>query len=51
MSVVSHDAETVDDDPGQEEMVITVTEVSRPSEMVEDDDSRDCHDQDDLIGG
>ena len=51
MSVVSHNAETVDDDPGQEEPVIPVTEVSWPLEMVEDDNSRDCHDQDDLIGG
>ena len=28
VSVVSHDAETVDDDPGQEELVSPVTEVS-----------------------
>ena len=28
VSVVSHDAETVDDDPGQEDLVVTVTEVT-----------------------
>ena len=49
VSVVSHDAERVDNDPGQEDPFIILTEVSRPPEMVQHDNSRDCHDQDDTV--
>ena len=49
VSVVSHDAERVDNDPGQEDPFIILTEVSRPPEMVQHDNSRDCHDQDDMV--